>query len=508
MLRDWKSGETAARGIWIWGLTAIALLVRLVFTFLHRVDSDEPQHLHVAWAWSRGLVQYRDVFDNHFPLLHLLFAPLMPLMPESSDVFLLARLAITPLAIACAWLVYKLGAPLIGTRAAATAALLFSVMPPWLPKSVEFRNDTLWIFFWLVSLTLIVARKRPMYIAAGIAAALCLLASVKALPLFLAHALALIPRRNDLSGMAAARMAGGAAIPLAAIACLMFALGAFDEMLYGTLLFNASLPVDAVRRIGGALAFAVVAPALALRGPRLLTNGDSVALHLRLFAVWYTIVVLCFWPIVTPRDLLPLVPLGAIAVAGSRVGRATPVGVIMVAILCSVWHAELWTTPDRARHRFVDAAAHLTTRDEYVFDFKGDAVFRRRPVYYIYDIVGRTLTSEGMLPDLGPEQIVAHGCCVAIRDSARIPERTRAFLNQHFVDAGAVRVCGATVRNGTFTIAVPQRYAVSGADHASISIDGTPYTGPRFLKPGRHTLTNAGNRNATVLWWRAVKGAV
>src|SRR5689334_17458398 len=53
-------------------IIAAAMLLRALYAFRYRVDSDEPQHLHVAWAWAHGLVQYRDVFDNHMPLFHLL----------------------------------------------------------------------------------------------------------------------------------------------------------------------------------------------------------------------------------------------------------------------------------------------------------------------------------------------------------------------------------------------------------------------------------------------------
>ena len=47
-----------------------AVLLRLASIFHYRFDNDEPQHLHVVWAWTQGLVQYRDVFDNHMPLFH------------------------------------------------------------------------------------------------------------------------------------------------------------------------------------------------------------------------------------------------------------------------------------------------------------------------------------------------------------------------------------------------------------------------------------------------------
>src|SRR5947208_12458843 len=47
------------------GLAGISLVLRAIAFFHYRFDSDEPQHLHVAWGWTAGLLQYRDVFDNH-----------------------------------------------------------------------------------------------------------------------------------------------------------------------------------------------------------------------------------------------------------------------------------------------------------------------------------------------------------------------------------------------------------------------------------------------------------
>jgi len=502
-------------------LLAASLIVRAVFTVLYRIDSDEPQHLHVAWGWSRGLVQYRDLFDNHFPLLHLLFAPLMRVMPESSATFLWMRLAIAPFAIACAWLLFVIGRPIIGARKAAIAAVIFSVMPPWLAKSVEFRNDTLWIFFWLAALALIVGRERPAWLAAGVMAALCILASVKALPLLLAHALAFASQRHPLSLRSIARVACGAAIPLVAAALFLQTFGAIGDMVYATLLFNASLPVHAARRIGGVLAFVVIVPALTLRGPR--EN------HLTLVAIWYPIILLCFWPSLTPRDFLPLVPLASLALAsiafidGRGARRSTkaddgrglspswsdrrprlsaPAVLFAAATIASIFYARLWRPADPSRARFVDAAVALTAPNDFVFDLKGDAVFRRRPVFYIYDIVGRALTGNGTLLDRGPEAIVASGCCVAMADFDHMPPRTRAFLNEHFVEHGVLRVCGTTVRDGAFTIAVPQTYAVIARDPSRVTIDGAPYRGPRFLSAGRHTANEDGVR---VVWYRTVR---
>ncbi len=60
----------------------VSLVLRAIAFFHYRFDSDEPQHLHVAWGWTAGLVQYRDVFDNHAPLFHMATAPLLRLLGE------------------------------------------------------------------------------------------------------------------------------------------------------------------------------------------------------------------------------------------------------------------------------------------------------------------------------------------------------------------------------------------------------------------------------------------
>jgi hypothetical protein len=468
-----------------------ALAARLVFLLFNKLDSDEPQHLHVAWAWSRGLVQYRDVFDNHLPLLHLLFAPLVPLLPESSGAFFWARLAIAPFALAASVLLFVIARPAFGTRTALLAAVLFSVLPPWLPKSVEFRNDTLWILFWLAAIASLVVPRRPNALAAGFFGALCLLSSIKALPLFLAHALALLSDREPVQRSVALRVAIGAATPLLVMVVVFTLNGAFADAWRATVLLNASLPISAARRVSGGVAFAILAPVLTLH------EHTARVDHALRFAFWYVTVLLCLWPLIGPRDFLPLVPLLAIAIAKTRVAERAPALVMIAAVVASIHDARLLRPRPSTHEAFVDAVVASTSTGDYVFDLKGDAVFRPRPVHEIYDVVGRALTRNGTLPDRGPEQIIATGCCVAIEDSADIPARTRAFLNAHFLKAGAIRICGTNARHGRFSIAVPQTYEVA-ASHEGIVIDGVPYSGPRFLAAGEHTI----NRDVTITWRR------
>ena len=74
-----------------WCLIAVAAALRVVYVFHYRVDSDEPQHLYIARALSKGLLAYRDFFDNHTPLFHTLFAPLVAAIGDRPDLLIFMR---------------------------------------------------------------------------------------------------------------------------------------------------------------------------------------------------------------------------------------------------------------------------------------------------------------------------------------------------------------------------------------------------------------------------------
>src|SRR5437588_7535642 len=69
-------------------IVAALIALRIAYAFVYRLDSDEPQHLHVVWGWANGLLQYRDLFDNHSPLFQMLCAPLFKLFGERADIII------------------------------------------------------------------------------------------------------------------------------------------------------------------------------------------------------------------------------------------------------------------------------------------------------------------------------------------------------------------------------------------------------------------------------------
>ncbi|MGZ5005932.1 MAG: hypothetical protein ACXV8H_10445, partial [Chthoniobacterales bacterium] len=81
-LRDYFGFATALE-FWAAAFFLVAQLpLKLWNIFHYRFDSDESQHLHVVWGWTRGFVQYRDLFDNHMPLFQLICAPVLGVMGE------------------------------------------------------------------------------------------------------------------------------------------------------------------------------------------------------------------------------------------------------------------------------------------------------------------------------------------------------------------------------------------------------------------------------------------
>src|ERR1043166_4222331 len=125
-------------------LIAAAFVSRVLLIFRYRFDSDEPQHMHVAWGWAHGLAQYRDVFDNHMPLFHLLSSPLFASTGDDPRLLFAARVSMLPLWVAAIVLVWRIARSLFDETTAWWSAALAAVVPPFFLGSLESRTADLW----------------------------------------------------------------------------------------------------------------------------------------------------------------------------------------------------------------------------------------------------------------------------------------------------------------------------------------------------------------------------
>src|ERR1051325_11673123 len=99
------------------------VLLSFVNVFYRKFNSDEVQHLHVLRSWTRGSVQYRDIFDNHMPLFHLAFAPICGLIGPRASIIYWMRLVMLPLSFISVWCAYKIATRLFSPRAGVWGAL-------------------------------------------------------------------------------------------------------------------------------------------------------------------------------------------------------------------------------------------------------------------------------------------------------------------------------------------------------------------------------------------------
>lgn len=491
----------AARAGIAWLTLAVAL--HLFAVWRYRIDSDEPQHLHVTWEWAHGAVGYRDFFDNHMPLFHVAFAPLFAEMHENTEILLIGRLLMLPLFAAILVLTASLArhfstAPLL-------CAAVTALMAPLTLKTVEFRNDSLWLTLLLAAMLMGLRARSPTgtFIAA-ILVGLAFLTSLKTVVFASAMAIAVLVvwRRtrfvNDGTAIRSVLAAMLGFLTPIAIAAVSFASAdSLDDLIYCAFEFNRQFPVEPMRRLAGA---ALLIPLLYVveRWSRQ-WKMPPARLVLTLFCLFFGIILLCLWPQITTRDFLPLFPIVSILVIAEAEPRWHPkvlsVGCAAL-LLFVVIQGGLWRPAESKPKQLLTDVLRFTGRGDRIMDLKGETVFRARASRYTLELVGIALVSRGIIPDTVAEDLVANRCYVVTEDDSFYPPRARKFLREHYVPVQSLRIAGDDVSDGWATIVIPGEYAL-------VTSAGV---GPRYtFAAGRHAVQ--ATPDGYVLWSPAVSRA-
>lgn len=527
---------------------ALLALSRVLCAGNWRVDSDEPQHLHVIWGWANGLLQYRDIFDNHAPVFHILFTPVYRLIGERPDILVWMRIATIPLFFAALWAVYLIGRELYSKRVGMWAAIFTGLYPRFFLTSLEFRADDLWIVPWLLALAVLVQKplRASRMLVAGVLLGTALSISMKtsllltALGLAALGALALqraparLPVRQCV-GNALPLLAGMVVVP-AALTLFFFTQGALSQMYYAVIQHNVVPGLGHWRRLQDCAGRStLILLPLTVGGAYLIQRFSPDAdLRLRRLVIFLTyglaVLALCgFWPLVTRQDFLPLIPLLIVIATGflldapfqTQPGVRSPLTLVlvivaMVEIVTLVAKEKPWHQHVLPESRLLADVLQLTRPGETIMDLKGETVFRSRPFYYVLEGVTRKRIELGMIKDSIPEDIVRTQTAVAAPDSMFFPSRGRDFLNRNFLPVGQLRVAGQMLAaqnmqaNGEifFDIRIPTSYAMMSESGAAAGwLDGTPYRGPRRLGVGQHVFRASApvNGRLAVLWAPAIE---
>src|SRR5207302_2053106 len=153
-----------------------------------------------------------------------------------------------------------------------------------------------------------------------------------------------------------------------------------------------------------------------------------------------------FWILISPRDLLPMMPMMAIfliARAERRSLRAvTGTAACALFIPFLFGYTQMFRNETREHVTMMNQVLHLTRPGEPLMDFKGETIYRRRPYYYILEYISRHQLRLGMIHDTIAEDVVRTHCHVAQADGDFLPLAGRRFLAANFLDMGRLRAAG------------------------------------------------------------------
>lgn len=529
---------------------AVLAILKIAYVFVYRVDTDEPQHLHVVWGWTQGLLPYRDFFDNHSPLFQALFSPLMRLLGERPDILIPMRLAMVPLFAVSLWAVYEIGASLFSRRAGVWAAVFAGLWPNFLLTMTEFRTDDGWATLWLVALALLLREPLTMrrLFAAGLIFGTAFAVSMKTTLMVLALALALLTvlairllARDRVDWAQFGRWFGvwlaGLVIVPAAVMCFFYANGALYKQGDVHNLYYCVIEHNALPGLGKwhqhwfhKTWFPISVPVLFFLARKYIGNHHDSTLAVRrallfLTAAFYYYPMRSFWPLITRQDFLPLSPLICLGIAFvvlkaadrllaempsmRRLWMALPALVALAEVVLIFMVQLPWVNKAADFERWLGLALRITNPTDMVMDSKGETIFRKRPYYFVLEGVTNERIKQGLIADDIAEKLIATKTCVAT--TGRMPEMARAFILENYLNfSGGLYVAGKDFgivhsrRHFEFDVKIPARYAISTTGNLNGVLDGKPYDGPRFMDAGPHEFeTVAGKGNLTLIWAQA-----
>jgi hypothetical protein len=530
-------------------ISAASLFIALIFfraiTVTHyNFGRDEAQHLHVVWGWARGFVQYRDLADNHMPLFHILCAPIYKLIGDRATVLYWMRIALQPLYIVAFWCTYRIGSLLFSRRAGLWAAILAGFSIDYAFRSVEFRTDNLWAPLWLLCISVLVggALTTRRALIAGFLMGLCFGVSMKTLLLVMST---LIGGSMTLIFVGRARLRIGWGQILAALAAFFasalivpatimaaFAVyGIWPQFRYWVFDHNV-VPGVTNHPAWWVVIFLVGFPLVALAARRIVAATPEAVVAARRSFVFVTTgffftALVSFWPFLSRQDYLLFYPLAFVICTGAvltisdrwaknrsiaKIWRVMPVPALFGAceLLVALFVHPFWQDKAKLETDLLRSTLELTEPGDFVFDRRGEMVFRQRCFYPIIETFTEERIRRGLIKDNAIQRCIDTHTCVAVLPGD-MPAGTVRFFEQHYLPIGnRLRVAGVVLHSSTdgkhfdFEIVIPASYKIIARDVSTVTgvLDGERYEGKeRFLSPGTHTFVQTSTGHDLVVFW-------
>ena len=420
---------------------------------------------------------------------------------------------------------------LIGRRFADREVALWTVATAlawgdWSLKSVEFRPDVLWSCCWFVAIWILAREPEQLdirrFLIVGVTLGIAFCVSIKTT--FLAPALALgwigawllsadlrsaLPLKRAICCALAAGV--GFLIVPAALFSWLISKGISTETLKFCL-FQANRAGFELEKILMSLALGAIVLWLALRMRS--RNVPGIVLAVFLSAAVYTVALIGFSPELRKQTLLPVYPIfilfawryGADFLRQREPGTLKVAGLAVCAVAFTqlVIEGRLWEDGLRDQRELLKDTLKLTRPGDFLMDRKGETIFRRRPVYLVYQHATVRAIEEGRLPDPDPAMLTRTGTAVAIGESMGLTDQMRRFLGKNYMPAGdgRLRVAGRSLlfyqEDGRVAARAPMMIA---GDYVALRGDKVLQQ-TRVQQPGWHDVDLGGEPGPASLFWK------
>jgi len=509
----------------------------------------------VAWGWSQGLLQYRDVFDNHMPVFHILSAPLVALIGEDPRILFFMRLAMLPLYAASLWGAYQIGRSLFGEKVGLWSALFLGLLPAFFYNSLEFRTDNLWTVLLTLAVAVLVGGRWTgrRALSGGLLLGAALSVSLKTLMVVTAMTIAALalpmvlppkpgpPGRSRQEGIKLAALVAGICVLPLAVTLFFARQNALGPFYYCVVLHNVVPGFGRWRMPWTLMGFPPLLVFLVYGVRRLVrrvepAGGAKRLAFVTLMAGAFFLLNEMVWPVNTAPTRLPLFPLLVVSLTGismegsRRLARAWPAPlswgtgagtwmlpcVAAAGLLLLPGREPLLRRPSSEQIAMVAGILRLTDDSDYVMDLKGETIFRKRAFYYVLEPLTMERIARGTIPDRIAAACIATHAAIVVGGLRHYPPKARQFIEQNYLPVGPFHVAGHLFppaapgddRIVAFQVEIPGRYSLLAEKGAVTTLlDGRPYSGARYLAPGRHELAQPpGEGSLSLLWARAAEG--
>jgi len=452
-------------------IPVILIILRIYRILSLRIDSDEPQHMHIIWSWTKKIVQYRDVFDNHTPLFHILIAPFIKMVGATPYILMAGRILMIPFFIWNLILVYLISKILFNKKITLYLTFFTGFYLNYNASFVEFRPDNLWIILWLESIYYILKSKVNFYsgLILGFIIGLNSMVSLKTIAfllpsLVLSYFLYLVRDKRpvieklkfwniwDLKFLLGF-ITGGISIFIFLL--VFYKLNALSAFIYCTLLHNIvpGLYKNFLWKFIGAILSILIALFVSKRYENL-----SESFIFFMFLSFSLLAISIVYPVMERETKSVVFEMFFILIVGlileniyykmsSKKFFLYISGGYAFFILLVMTRTNCWCE-NRSYEKMYDSILKLTDDFDYVMDAKGENIFRTRPYYFAFELFTKRRIKLGLIDS---NQIIADlikkkNYVIVSKYENVFPENLRNFSNSEYINVEQyIKVAGKKI---------------------------------------------------------------